>query len=224
MKFTIEIPDPAAMRVGREAYATLPAGSELHRVHSRFFGATEFNNTDRGNARFSPIRNPAGDIIPTIYAGQSFECATCEIILRCPDAPPSSLAAGPPPLHIVFPADFRDYSHSTLRTRAELKLIDLTVGGQRKLGVNHNALLAGPKSTYPATRSWATRIHAAFPAAQGVFYGSVQAGPQFAIMLFGDRVGADALEEVSTRLIRDKACHDEIAELARSLSIEYADV
>lgn len=224
MKFSLEIPDPSTMRVGKEAYMSLKRGTELHRIHPEAFGATQFNDTNKGDARFSPIRSGTGAIIPTIYGGETFECATCEIILRCPDAPPVDPKTGLPTFQIVFPSDFAQHCHSVVNTTVDLKLVDLTITGQRKIGVDHNALLAGPKSTYPATRRWAERIHATCPDTQGIYYSSFQAGPCFAVVLFGDRLPADSLTEVSTRRVADKPCHDEIATLAHALSIDYANV
>lgn len=224
MRFDLTIPDPSTMRVGKEAYATLPAATELHRIHPAVCKAEQFNSTAAGDARFSPIRDAEGAVIPTIYAAQTFACATCEIILRCPDTPPVDPRTGLPTFQIVYPADFRAYSHSTVRTTAALRLVDLTNAGQRRIGVNHNVLLAGPRSTYPATRAWAEHIHAACPAAHGVYYSSVQYGPDYAIVLFGDRVGENALEPVSTRPVADAPCHADIRAIAESLSIEYEDV
>jgi len=224
MKFTLEIPDPATMRVGKEVYISLPAGTALDRIHQKIFNAHQFNGTDKGDARFSPIRDAAGAVIPTIYAAEGFECAACEIILRCPDAPAVDPASGLPTFRIVYPSDFKDHSHSVVRTALDLKLVDLTIAGQRKIGVDGNALLAGPKSTYPATRGWAAQIHAKCPDAQGLYYSSFQFGPQFAVVLFGDRLGPGALVAETSRSVADPACHDEIGSLARSLSIEYGDV
>ena len=87
MQFTLTLPDPSSSRAGKEAYRSLPAGPELHRIHPSLYGPDQFNGTDTGYARFSPIRDAAGGLIPTLYGGQSFNCAVCEVILRCPDAP-----------------------------------------------------------------------------------------------------------------------------------------
>ncbi|MGE4306787.1 MAG: RES family NAD+ phosphorylase [Novosphingobium sp.] len=224
MRFDLTIPDPSTMRVGKEAYISLAQGTELHRIHSAAYTADQFNPADAGDARFSPIRDADGAIIPTIYAAQTFPCATCEIILRCPDTPPTNPKTGLPTFQIVYPADFKAHNHSIAKTTAALKLLDLTNAGQRKIGVNHNALLAGPRSTYPATRAWAEYIHATCPKAQGIYYSSVQFGPDFAILLFGDRLGADILDTVETRSVADLACHAEIRAVAESLSIDYEDV
>ncbi|WP_157217990.1 RES family NAD+ phosphorylase [Flavisphingomonas formosensis] len=223
MRVSIKIPRPATMKVGKEGYHLLKAGTELHRIHPEAFGSTQFNDTDKGNARFSPIRNKAGAIIPTIYVAQSFECATCEIILRCPDTPPRNRTKVAPP-EIVYPNDYRSYAHSHIRTTGVLNLVDITIAGQRKIGVNANALLVGPKSSYQLTRSWAEKIHTECPTAHGLYYGSYQYGPEFALVLFGDRVPDDILEAVSKRAVVDPACHDEIQKLASALSIDYEDV
>lgn len=224
MKFTLTIPDPSIMRAGKEDYVGIKAGTEIHRVHQTGFGATGYNGTNKGDARFSPIYDPSGKIIPTIYGGETFECATCEIILRCPDTPKLDPKTGLPPLEIIHPSDYALYSHSVVRTNVDLNLVDLRILGQRKIGVHSNLLLAGPKSTYPATRGWAEQIHAKCPTAQGLYYTSFQCGPNYAVVLFGDRIAAGGLDEISTRLVADKPCHNDIAALASTLSIEYQDV
>ena len=203
---------------------TLPAKTELHRIHPSLYRLDQFNGTDRGDARFSPIRDVAGALIPTLYGGQSFDCAVCEVILRCPDVPPLDPKTGLPTFQIVFPSDFVSHSHSVLRTVAALTLVDVTIAGQRRIGLSQNALLAGPRSTYPATRAWAETIHTQCPTAQGLYYSSFQYGPEFAVVLFGDRTPAGLLTPEATRPVPDAACNGEISALARSLSIEYAEI
>lgn len=212
------------MRVGREQYFALPAGTELHRIHHGDHKGAAYNGTPRGDARFSPIRDAAGQIIPTIYGGETFECAVSEIILRCPDSLSVDPATGQLSPQIVFPYDYRDHQHSLVRTTVELKLLDLRISGQRRIGVNQNALLAGPRSTYPETRAWAEKIHEACPDAQGLYYASHQAGSAFAVVLFGDRIPATGLKELSTRAVAAAACHAEISTLANELGIDYQDL
>jgi hypothetical protein len=59
-----------------------------------------------------------------------------------------------PVLPHANPAEFRGYRHGVVTPTATLNIVDLTNAGQRKLGFNHNALLARPRSTNPATRAW----------------------------------------------------------------------
>lgn len=162
---------------------------------------------------------------PAASAFFTGDCAICEIILRCPDAPARiDPATGLPALRIVYPSDFKAYSYSQITTTRVLKLVDLTTFGQRVIGVDQNALLAGPKSTYPETRKWAEAIHAANPDAQGLYYTSFQFGPEFAVVLFGDRVPDGTLTPGTKVSVADAAHHSMIEALANKLSIEYADV
>lgn len=223
MRFSITIPRAATMKVGKEEYHLLKAGTELHRIHLDAFGPTEFNGTDKGSARFSPIRDASGGIIPTIYAAETFECSVCEIILRCPDTPPRTRTSVAP-RDIVHPSDHKSRVHSQIRTMHDLNLVSITSTGQRKIGVHDNALLAGPKSTYSVTQSWAERIYATCPSAQGLYYISYQYGPKFAVVLFGDRVPADIFDAQSSRSVVDAICHGAIYTLADDLSIDYVDV
>ena len=222
MKFTLTIPSPQTMKIGKETFVTLDAETDLHRLHLSQYVATQFNNSGKGSARFSPICKTDGSVIPTIYAAQSFETAVCEIILRCPD---DMLSEDDMPSEtIVFPSDFADYSHSHIRLKKSVLLVDLTTSGQRKIGIDRNVLVTGPTFTYPDTRAWAEKIHAACPSAQGLYYTSLQNGPEYAVVLFGDRVPQDAFEGLSTRTLVEEECHDEVCSIADSLSIDYVEV
>lgn len=101
MRFNLTIPAVTAIKAGKEAYIEIFVGIQLHRVHPAMFGAADFNPTD--TARFSPIRDAHGKVIPTIYATETFPCTACEIILCCPDTPPVDPATGLATLQIVSP-------------------------------------------------------------------------------------------------------------------------
>lgn len=215
----IDLADPVPDNFRAPLSKELPAGTELHRIHHGDYGSCQFNGADRGNARFSPISDARDNVIPTIYAGQSFRCAICEIILRAPDAAPH-----PGALTVVSPQDFEAYQHSAIRTKRELTLIDLTALGQRALGLTSNALLSGGTLHYPATRAWAEAIHTHVRWAEGIFYTSYQCGPEFALMLFGDRC-VDVLDEVApTRPVRAASVKEEIREIGEMIRIEYVDI
>lgn len=222
--FSIEIPAPAGFRASRASYYSLPAGTVLHRIHSNRFGATQFNDTALGNARFSPIRRPDGAIIPTIYAAETFACAVGETILRCPDIEPIDPSTGHPVMIAVRPHKWRGSAHSVIRTARDLCLVDLITQGQRRIGINRNALLAGPTATYSATRAWAEAIHAGCPDAQGFYYTSHQFGPDFAVVLFGDRMFDPFEATTHQRPISRTDCDREIRALADSLEIIYEDL
>lgn len=215
----IEIAEPAPGNFRAPLSRELPAGTELHRIHHGDYGSCQFNETAHGNARFSPIRDARGAIIPTIYAGQSFRCASCEIILRAPDAAPD-----PGALTVVSPQDFEAYQHSAIQTRRDLQLVDLTALGQRAVGVMGNALLSGGTLRYPSTRAWAEAIHSHVRWAEGIFYTSYQCGPEFAMVLFGDRC-PDTLDEIApARPVRAASVEDEIRAIGEMIGIEYVDI
>jgi hypothetical protein len=65
------------------------AGRVFHRIHAAQYGAAEFNESPHGSARFSPLRPQGGAIIPTLYGGETFECAAMETVFH-----DSSLRAG----------------------------------------------------------------------------------------------------------------------------------
>jgi hypothetical protein len=98
------------------------------------------------------------------------------------------------------------------------------LGLSEYFGIDRNVLVTGPTFTYPDTRAWAEKIHAACPSAQGLYYTSLQNGPEYAVVLFGDRVPQDAFEGLSTRTLVEEECHDEVCSIADSLSIDYVEV
>lgn len=71
----VRLPDLAKDRltVPVELMERFAKGNIVYRVHLDIYspagGVIRLNNSDRGNARFSPIRDRAGKIIPTLYAG-----------------------------------------------------------------------------------------------------------------------------------------------------------
>ncbi|MFG6080327.1 RES family NAD+ phosphorylase [Paracoccus litorisediminis] len=221
MRFEIEIPDPAKLRKEHVRIHEMGPRLVAHRIHSKDWAANAFNASPDSDARFSTIRSEKGEIIPTLYAAQSFECSVCETILRSPDTP-RGMAHGQP--HIISPRAHAHRLHSRISIKVPLSLVDISIAGQRRMGVEHNALLAGPRSTYPATRAWAEAIHTVFPAAQGIIYQSHQWGPEWALVLFGDRIEPDSIEARDSRGVSEKPCHEEIRALGRSLGIDYFDI
>lgn len=221
MDIVVTLPDASCLRSGTVKRHRISAGTSIHRLHPERFASCQFNDTRNGNARFSPIMNGAESVIPTIYGAETFDCAVAEIILRSPDTVTGPSLGQP---HIVCPSDFANYVHSELTARCDLDLVDLSVSGQRQLGVQNNALLAGPSSSYPRTRGWAEAIHASMGDVGGLWYPSVQLGPDWAIVLFGDRGGSDLFDVKSQRCISSPECHDQIEALAEKLGISYIDL
>ena len=121
-------------------------GLQFHRVHDLAFGDSEFNTNIKGNARFSPITDDAGVLIPTLYAGTTFDCALMERIFH--DVP--------------FKGGFKPFSklkmdgkaYSVLLPTANFRLIDLSTVALHRLGVKRTQLIDTTKAHYPATRRW----------------------------------------------------------------------
>lgn len=191
-----------------------PAGAVLHRVHKLEYGAVQFNPGIVGNARFSPIADLDGRLIPTLYGGSSFACAAMESVFH--DVP--------------FAAGFKAYDknklegqgHSQCTSSQDLVLADLGSRALRKLGVERKQLIDTEKDQYPLTRQWAVAIHAAFAEVQGLCWISRQDDSARAVVLFGDRIADGVLQPAaSTRsLVGDPVAYGELLVLAEQIGVD----
>jgi hypothetical protein len=183
-------------------------GLKLHRVHDLAYGGSEFNASTKGNARFSPITNTAGVLIPTLYAGTTLDCALMETIFH--DLP--------------FKAGFKSISktrldnkgHSILNPTAEFCLIDLSSVALRKLGIKRTQLIDTTKFHYPTTRLWAQALYTQYPDAQGLRWISRQDDQAHAFMFFGTRVTPSDLgwDDTSESLLIAGHAHLSVVDLA----------
>jgi hypothetical protein len=206
-----DVPDPPG--VLHIAAATWRAGAALHRVHLDVYAAEAFNPGIKGNARFSPIVNAAGNPIPTLYGGTSFNCAAMETVFH--DVPYA------PGLKTYAKHRIEGQLHSVLTTTAALTLADLRNVPLRKLGVERKQLIDTEKDTYGQTRKWATAIHAQHAHIQGLCWTSRQDDSAMAVMLFGDRVGAGVLKqrESSRALLDDGPAYMDLLTLADMIGV-----
>lgn len=193
--------------------AILDVATTLHRIHQDLYSASEFN-PGKGNARFSPINDSSGKAIPTIYAGETFECAAMESVFH--DVPFQ------PGAKLYNKARLVGQVHSTLVTKQALTLADLRTKALRKLGIPRNALIDTEKSAYPFTRTVAAAIHAKCPAIQGLRWTSRQDDDASAYMLFGDRIDAKALQHAgaSRSLTSETATYDMVLNLAEQIGVD----
>ena len=143
-------------------------GSVVNRVRldicSPVGGVVRFNDSDIGNARFSPIQDRAAKIIPTLYAGVTYTCALMETVFH--DVP---ISGGP---SAIAPAKLDCLVCSAVETLRELQLIDLTSTGLRHFGLKNTDLIDTDPNTYPLTRAWAEALYERNPDAQGLFWTS----------------------------------------------------
>lgn len=207
----IAIPPPSTLHV---TFTRWPAGVPLHRVHHSDYGAVQFNPGIKGNARFSPIANAAGDPIPTLYGGASFACAAMESVFH--DVP---FAAG---FKAYDKARLDGQAHSQFTAAQDLVLADLGSRALRKLGVERKQLIDTEKDQYPLTRQWAVAIHAGFPQVQGLCWISRQDDSARSVVLFGDRIAAGTLAQrgATRSLVGDPVAYSELLALAEQIGVD----
>ncbi len=166
-----------------------------------------------GNARFSPIRNAEGDVIPTLYDGATKDRALIETIFH-----DVSFAPG---LKTYDKSKIGAQVLSALEITADLELLDLASVPLRKLGISRRALIDTEKDQYPRTRKWAEVLYQQCPKAQGLLWVSRQEDTARAVMLFGDRVTPKTLRPSGEplSLVNDSATWDEVLDLAERLDV-----
>ena len=155
-------------------------GRRMHRIHDFIYPGNGFNPSRRGNARFSPLLDSDGKIVPTLYAGTSLDCALMETIFH--DVP---FAVGFKPLSMKKMAG---KVHTVFTPNVDLKLIDLSTIALRRLGVDRTHLIDTTKRHYPETRKWADRFYSQYGKVQGLRWTSRQDDNAHAVVLFGTRV------------------------------------
>jgi hypothetical protein len=129
--------------------------------------------------------NSYGNIIPTLYAGSTLDCALMETVFH--DVPyTSGLKAWSKASHV----DGKVYSE--LVVTRNLNLIDLSSVALRKLGIKRGDLIDCDGSHYDNTREWALAFYNQNPSAEGLFWTSRQDDTAQAIVFFEDRIGSPA--------------------------------
>lgn len=192
-------------------------GEEFYRVHDAVYMGNEFNPSRKGNARFSPIRDSDGKIIPTLYAGTSLDCALMETIFH--DVP---FAAGFKPLSITKLAG---KVHTVFAPKVDLKLVDLGSIALRRLGVDRAHLIDTTKWHYSETRKWAERFYGQFGDVQGLRWTSRQDDSAEAVMLFGTRANSKdlAVSGPSMPLLAGDLASEAVIDLAIRLGVTLVE-
>lgn len=90
----------------------------------------------------------------------------------------------------------------------------------KKHGITHGELIGSSPSHYPDTRKWAKKVHDDNPDAKGSQWSSRQHGDK-AVMLFGDRIGANDLEVTidSEPASTSRAVNQELTTLADEMAL-----
>jgi hypothetical protein len=189
------------------------AGATMYRVHETIYAVDQFNPSPRGNARFSQIHDPSGNVIPTLYAATTPRGALMESVFR--DVP---YRAG---FKNVDPKRLEGRVCSTLLCEKDFQLLDLSKVALRGIGIQPRQLIDTTKAHYPVTRQWAEQVYAAFPRLQGFLWSSRQDDRALAVVLFGSRVRTSDLVDakLSRPLIRKGIPEDFVLELATDLRV-----
>jgi hypothetical protein len=154
-------------------------------------------------------------VIPTLYAGTTLDCALMETVFH--DVP---YTAGPKMLSQAKHVAGR--SHSSLRFRVHLTLVDLSTICLHRLGISRSELIDTDASYYDESRDWALALHEQFPAAQGLKWTSRQDDTATALVLFGDRADASAFKLTSgpvSLLQPDGSACSQVLNLATRLGV-----
>lgn len=186
----------------------------LWRVHSNSYRATQFNPSNRSDARFSPIRRPDGATIPVLYGASTLVGAMMETVFHDVPTPPGG--------YILDIDSLREQNLvvSRIRPKRRMQTVDLSAKGLKRLGLHRTDLIDTPVTAYPRTREWAAWFHAATPA-KGLLWTSRQDDVARAVALFGDRLPESAFK---IEVDREPLCQDEhldvLLELAEHIGIE----
>ena len=191
------------------------ADQKLHRVHSSLYKADQFNASTRGDARFSPLFDSRGTVIPTLYAGTTLDCALMETVFH--DVP---FRAG---FKVLLKACHVDgHVSSAIRSPRPLRLIDLTSIALKKLGLRRADLIDTEASEYPITREWAARFYSDHSDAEGLLWTSRQDDRAQAVVLFKLRLRDLSFIPVSdpiSLLMADGSARPDVLDLADRLDV-----
>jgi hypothetical protein len=210
------VPAPKAWDVSKIKHVIVLPDTKLDRVHPDKYGAAQFNPSTDGDARFSPIKDSAGNIIPTIYAAETFEAALMETIFH--DVP------NKPGKKIVRNAKLADKHHASLKTTEPLMVVDATSVGLKNTNATKAEVIESPPDKYPHSRRFAEDIHAQYPDMQGIRWVSKQDDRAMAYVFFGDRIKAGTfMPIIEKQPIMEEPDLAAVLDLADQIDVLIAD-
>ena len=180
--------DPPAAPLGPPVVDRIPAGTQLWRVHSEKYAATQRNPTPApavpGGGRFDSLDGSYS----YSYFGQQAEGALAEAVFR--DLP----LDGRP--RIIPAAAWRPLLISTLETTRELRLTRCHGAALSGLGQDSWLTRCDPEN-YVRTRRWAAAIRGWQPRVDGLSYRCRNDEDQLALVLFGP-AGPGLFDSITT--------------------------
>ncbi|MCX5393762.1 RES family NAD+ phosphorylase [Streptomyces sp. NBC_00094] len=191
---------------------TIPAGTELWRVHKSTYRAGQFN-PKLADIHFFGGRFEGTPLDPyhSLYVADSGLTAVAESMLR-------SVAWNGTMREIPY-AVAHGRSLSVLRTTCDLTVVSL-IEEKDLAAVRRTADLLDDERSYATARRWASEIRAQAPDALGLVWQSRRNRPQEAMVLFHDRFDAlpgPALEVLPGRGIADLGSPEGLEEVNRLL-------
>lgn len=193
----------------------VPLGaSALWRVHPRAYRSMQFNTSDQGDARFSPIRRADGSVIPVLYGASTLAGAIMETVFHDVPTPPDGY---------IFDIDtLRDQGLvvSRIRPKRRIKVVDLSTKGLKRLGLHRTDLIDTSVTAYPRTREWAAWLYAS-TAGKGLVWTSRQDDGARAVVLFADRVQESAFKvEIDRESLCDGPHFTALLDIAEHIGID----
>ncbi|MEV0054391.1 RES family NAD+ phosphorylase [Saccharopolyspora shandongensis] len=166
----------------------LPADTTLFRLHDRRRHAAEFKPAQAGDAPGGRFDGTSADPFPSYYAGLRVTTALAEVLLR-------NLGFGYNGQRLIRRAQIADRRLSAVRTARELTLVSLLTGPDLAAVAQDSWLVdTEGKDAYERTRDWAAWIRTQAEWADGLIWPSKRDTGNQALVLFGDRCGADGLD------------------------------
>jgi hypothetical protein len=191
-------------------------GRTVFRVHRSIYKADQYNDSRKGDARFSPLIDATrNEVIPTLYAGTTFDCALMETVFH--DVPyQAGLKTLSKAKHI------EGVLCTAISLTDDLCLVDLSSVALHKLGVAPSDLTQTEAAYYPASREWALALYEQNPTAQGLIWTSRRDDRAQVVLLFGDRVRSGLFhvaEAAFPLLLPDGSAGMEVLNLAARLEV-----
>ncbi len=184
------------------------------RIHSSDFNPNEFNLSKSGNARFSPIFDVSGEVIPTLYIASTPAVALMETVLHDIPLPSSGYI-------LTMPSPEKDSRRVACLVNTEpLTVADFSALGLRRSGLKKADVVDSEKSHYPLSRSLAEQIYQTMPTVQGIQWTSRQDDSGTVLVIFESRVKKSTLSIWHRdQVIQDGIMFEELMGLLERLDV-----
>lgn len=182
-----------------------------HAYNTQYAGASPTSFAQGwGNTRFAPIQLPDGSPVHTWYGASTFECALMESVFH--DIPLN------PPGHLDM-ARLADYRMTKVLIPIEMQCVSFHTPHLPALELTRADLIDSYPVVYPATRKWSQAAFDQRTSAQAIAYGSRRDDSGRCVMLFGQRLPADALRVVADDPLAVDPYRSMVIKLAESLGL-----